>query len=175
MPTVRKALMADVPHIHRLVNDYAQQGIMLRRPLMMLYENVRDFAVAEIEGQVVGVCGLHVLWHDLAEVRSLAVHPSQTGKGLGRALVNFLVVEAEAIGLRRVFALTYQQAFFASCGFAVIKKETLPQKVWKECINCSKFNACDEIAMIRHVQPALESAGPEADGEVIEIPLWVIE
>lgn len=171
---IRKAVMADIPQIHKLVNEYAHQGLMLRRPLVMLYEQVRDFAVAVEGDRILGCGSLHILWHDLAEVRSLAVHPDATGRGVGRAVVEYLVQEALDLGLVRVFALTYQQGFFEKCGFAVVKKETLPQKVWKECIYCDKFHACDEIAMIRYIRPA----PVQADGEeipVVEIPLWVQE
>ncbi|BDG61312.1 N-acetyltransferase [Caldinitratiruptor microaerophilus] len=169
---IRKAVMADVPHIHRLVNDYAQQGLMLRRPLMLLYENVRDFAVAVEDGVVVGTGALHVLWHDLAEIRSLAVDPARTGGGVGRRLVEFLLAEAEALGLRRVMALTYQVGFFEKCGFAVVPKEKLPQKVWKECVYCDKFHACDEIAMIRYLG-APPAPGEDGDIPLVELPLWI--
>lgn len=172
---LRKAVMADIPQAHRLINNYAQQGLMLRRPLMMLYEHVRDFAVAVAGDQVLGVGALHILWHDLAEVRSLAVDPATRGQGVGRRIVEYLVQEAGALGLKRVFALTYQQDFFAKCGFQVVRKETLPQKVWKECIYCDKFHACDEIAMIRYLVPPeqLEQTGPEGEIPLVEMPLWI--
>lgn len=164
----RKATMADIPAVHDLVNDYANSGLMLRRPIMMLYESVRDFVVAvDDDGGVVGVGGLHIMWQDLAEIRSLAVKPGLTKKGVGRGIVDFLVDEARALGLKRVFALTYQQGFFEKCGFAVVQKETLPQKVWKECVYCDKFHCCDEIAMIRLLVPPEELA----DVESMEIPL----
>lgn len=151
-----------------MVNEYANQGLMLRRPIMMLYESVRDFVVAvEDDGQVVGVAGLHIMWQDLAEIRSLAVRSGLTKKGVGRGIVDFLVEEARDLGLKRVFALTYQQGFFEKCGFAVIQKEELPQKVWKECVYCDKFHCCDEIAMIRW----LVSADEKAEIESLEIPL----
>lgn len=172
---IRKAGMADVPVMHQLVNDFAQQGLMLRRPIMAIIEGIRDFSVAEVAGTVVGAGALHVLWHDLAEVRSLAVHADWHGRGVGKALVEALVSEADGLGLRRVFALTYQEAFFQRCGFSVIKKETLPQKVWKECVHCSKFHACDEIAMIRHLGPAQPAVEAESEAESVEIPLWVQE
>ncbi|MFZ5814704.1 MAG: N-acetyltransferase [Bacillota bacterium] len=164
----RKATMADIPAVHQLVNDYANEGLMLRRPIMMLYEAVRDFVVAvDEDGQVVGVGGLHIMWQDLAEIRSLAVKPGLTQKGVGRGIVEFLVEEARTLGLKRVFALTYQQGFFEKCGFSVIQKETLPQKVWKECVYCDKFHCCDEIAMIRWLVPPEE----KAEIESMEIPL----
>jgi amino-acid N-acetyltransferase len=154
----RKAVMADIPAIHQLINDYAAQGLMLRRPILLLYESVRDFTVAvdDETGEIVGVGGLHIMWKDLAEIRSLAVRPGLTKKGVGKGLVERLVEEAKEIGLKRVFALTYQQAFFEKCGFTVVQKETLPQKVWKECVYCDKFHCCDEIAMIRLLVPPEE-------------------
>lgn len=164
----RKATMADIPHIASLINGYAAQGLMLRRTLLHLYESLRDFTVAVDEtGEVVAVGGLHIMWYDLAEIRSLAVKPGLVKRGVGRGLVEYLVEEARAMGLKRVFALTYQQAFFERCGFHVIDKERLPQKVYSECVYCDKFEACDEIAMIRLLVP--EEELPADDG--FEIPL----
>ncbi len=94
---------------------------------------------------------------------------------MGRAIVEYLVQEALALGLKRVFALTYQQGFFEKCGFQLVKKEGLPQKVWKECIYCDKFHACDEIAMIRYLVPPeeIEAAGAEGEIPLVERPLWI--
>lgn len=174
MVIYRKATMADVPAMHKLINEYAAQGVMLRRPIMMLYESIRDFALAEEEGELLGVGGLHVMWQDLAEVRSLAVKPGLVKKGIGRGIVEFLIDEAHALGLKRVFALTYQQVFFEKMGFAVVKKETLPQKVWKECVYCDKFHCCDEIAMIRYLVPP-EAIESDSDLEIplVDVPNWI--
>ncbi len=174
---IRKATTADIPVIHKLINDYAGEGLMLRRPLMWLYEAIRDFVVAEAEGgEVVGTGSLHVMWSDLAEVRSLAVAPVAKGQGVGAAIVEYLLHEAEDLGLKRVFALTYQQGFFERCGFHVVAKASLPQKVWKECIYCDKFNSCDEIAMIRFLVPETEyQAVVEPDIPMVDIPLWVVK
>lgn len=165
----RKATMADIPAVHGLINDYAGKGLMLRRSIMYLYESVRDFVVAveESTGEVVGVGGLHIMWQDLAEIRSLAVKPGLTGKGVGKGIVEFLEQEGKAMGLKRLFALTYQQAFFEKCGYSVVQKETLPQKVWKECVYCDRFHCCDEIAMIR----LLVSPEQLHDENSLEIPL----
>lgn len=170
---IRKATMADVPGIHKLVNGYAQEGLMLRRPLMMLYERAREFCVAVEGDQLLGTGGLEILWHDLGEVRSLAVSPAAKGKGVGKAIVEFLVQEARDLGLKRVFALTYQVEFFQRCGFAVVQKEQLPQKVWKICVHCDKFNACDEVAMIRYLVPPEEIAADPVYDDSVQIPLWV--
>jgi amino-acid N-acetyltransferase len=165
----RKATMADIPAVHQLINEYAGQGLMLRRTMLFLYESVRDFTVAEEEetGTIVGVGGLHIMWHDLAEIRSLAVKADLKSKGVGRGLVEFLLEEGRTMGLKRIFALTYQQGFFEKCGFSVVQKETLPQKVYSECIYCDKFHKCDEIAMIRLLVPPDQLA----DHDGFEIPL----
>lgn len=173
----RKAVTTDVPAIHRLVNEYAIQGVMLRRTLLSLYENMRDFAVAVQEGEIVAVGALHVMWHDLAEIRSLAVQPRLTGQGIGRGIVKLLLQEAEQMALKRVFALTYQRDFFEKLNFRVIKKEKLPQKVWSECINCHKFNSCDEIAMIHYLVEPDDATNEQADAALtsMDIPHWVRE
>lgn len=144
----RKARISDVEAIHRLISYYAEKGLMLARPRTMLYEFIRDFTVAEDRGKIAGVGALHILWKDLAEIRALAVDPEYVNQGVGRELVETFKKEAWELGIPRVFTLTYQADFFAKCGFRVISKESLPHKVWKECINCPKFPNCDETAMI---------------------------
>jgi amino-acid N-acetyltransferase len=143
----RKAILRDVEIIHSMVNDYANDGKMLPRSLSSLYENIRDFLVAEEDGQLLGAGALHVLWDNLAEVRTVAVRAGHMHNGIGKRLVAGLLEDAQTLGISRVFTLTYQQAFFESCGFYVIDKETLPQKVWTDCLNCPKFPKCDEICM----------------------------
>ena len=140
---VRKAKTADVPAIQRLVNFYAQKGDLLPRTLQELYERVRDFYVFEQEGQIAGVCSLFIYWADLAEIRSLAVEPEFEGRGIGRA-----VAEARDLLIARVFSLTYKTAFFERLGFRVVNKIDLPEKIWKDCLKCSKFYHCDEVAVL---------------------------
>ena len=144
----RKAILSDVETIHFMVNEYATAGKMLPRSRGLLYECIRDFVVAEEEGKVVGAGALHVLWDDLAEIRTLAVHSEYNNLGVGKRIVRELLVEALSLGISKVFTLTYQRQFFEKCGFTVIDKDTLPQKVWTDCINCPKFPNCDEICMI---------------------------
>jgi len=144
----RKAKITDVEPIHALITDYAEKGLMLARPRAMLYESLREFTVAEDQGQVVGAGSLHIIWEALAEIRALAVAPGYAKMGIGRSLVDMFIEEARELAIPCVFALTYQQEFFAKCGFKVVAKESLPQKVWKECVNCPKFPNCEEIAMI---------------------------
>lgn len=149
--TSRKARLSDVPAMQRIVNGYAEHGLMLPRPLVMLYEGLRDFVVLESEGQLIAIGALHVVWDDLAEIRSLAVAPGFEGRGFGREIVNALLDEARSLGVGRVFALTYKQGFFEKLGFHVVSKDALPHKVWGDCLNCPKFPNCDEIAVERRL------------------------
>jgi amino-acid N-acetyltransferase len=144
---IRKAIIPDVREIHRLLLDYARDGLLLSRSLAELYESVRDFYVFEVDGKVVGTAALNICWEDLAELRSLAVHPDYNGRGAGKELVQACLDEARRLGIRRVFALTYKQAFFEKLGFAVIEKSQLPHKIWGDCMKCAKFPDCDEIAL----------------------------
>jgi len=144
---IRKARLDDVEEMHSLVNYYAGRSLMLSRPRSMLYEYIRDFAVAEIDGEIVGTGALHIMWVDLAEIRALAVKEGLTGQGIGKRLVEYFLAEARELGIPKVFTLTYQDGFFEKTGFRVVDKDNMPQKVWKECINCPKFPNCDEICM----------------------------
>ena len=144
---IRKALIPDVREIHRLLLDYARDGLLLSRSLAELYESLRDFYIYEVDGKVVGTAALNICWEDLAELRSLAVHPDFNGRGAGRELVLACLAEARLLGIHRVFALTYKQAFFEKLGFTVIEKAQLPHKIWGDCMKCAKFPDCDEIAM----------------------------
>lgn len=146
---LRKATFNDVEAIHQLVNTYAEQGLMLARSRTILYETLRDMLLAEEDGQVVGVGGLHLVWNELAEIRAMAIAPDKKGTGIGRKIVEGLVEEARELGIKNLFTLTYQPGFFAKLGFSEVPKEQLPHKVWKECIYCAKFPNCDETAMTR--------------------------
>src|SRR5512133_660757 len=138
----RKARIGDVPAMQRMINDHADRGRMLARPLSELYENLRDFWVLEEAGEVVGCCALHINWSDLAEIRSLAVDERHQGKGAGKALLLACVAEAKQIGLARAFALTREPDFFQRLGFLVRSVSEMPRKVWGECIRCPKFPEC---------------------------------
>lgn len=150
---LRRATVADVPAISRIITESAEFGLMLPKPMARLYETVRAFQVAtqgdSETSEVVGCCALSIIWADLAEVASLAVSSSMRGRGLGKKLVQACVDEAHQLGIRRVMTLTYEQAFFEKLGFAVVDRQDLPHKVWAECVACPKRDACDEIAMLR--------------------------
>lgn len=132
-----------------LVNELAMQQVMLPRSPASVIENIRDFIVAEVDGQLAGCGALAVTWTDIAEIRSLAVHPSMQKHGIGRTLVDALVQDARRLGIPRLFAFTYVPGFFAKVGFTQCQHEDLPHKVFNDCTHCPKFLACDEIAMTR--------------------------
>jgi amino-acid N-acetyltransferase len=146
---IRPAVTQDVPAIQRLLEIYAKQGLLLPRSLSDLYDHLRDFVVCETDGMVVGAAGMHVCWADLGEVRSLAVAPEHARQGIGSRLVEHCEAAARTLGLRQVFTLTYQTAFFQHLDYRITDKSTLPHKVWADCLKCPKFPDCDEIAMIK--------------------------
>jgi len=149
--TLRKARVSDIPRIQRLVNHFAEAGEMLPRSLNDLYENMRDFLVLEQGEDLLGCAACHVTWDDLAEIKSLAVAPESQGQGLGGRLVQACLQEAAALGITRVFVLTFRPEFFGRFGFRQVDKSELPHKIWTECINCPKFPDCGEVAMERKV------------------------
>ena len=145
----RKARFDDIESIFGLVHIYAAQGEMLPRSRNTLYENLRDMVIAESGSEVVGVGALHIMWDRLAEVRMMAIAPAYMRRGIGTEIVRLLLDEGDALGIEKVFTLTYKTDFFRKLGFIRISREELPQKVWKECIDCPKYPNCDEIAMIK--------------------------
>ena len=153
---IRKATLTDVKAIQSLVNQYADSGQMLPRTLNELYEHLRDFHVYEENGELIGVCALHVSWDGLAEIRSLAVRRDQTKRGIGSSLVQQCLSEAASIQVARVFVLTYQDVFFRRLGFSDVDKKELPHKIWTDCLNCIKFPNCDESSLIINITPALD-------------------
>lgn len=145
---IRKARITDLKQVHKLINDFAQKQEMIPRSLNELYENVRDYFVCEDHGKICGVCALHIMWEDLAEIRSLVVDGKYQGKGIGKNLVRQCLKEARVLGLQRIFALTYQTEFFKKIGFYDIDKSNLPQKIWGDCLRCPRFPECEEHAVM---------------------------
>ena len=146
---IRKARMSDVKGIHGLIAEYARKGDMLPRSLADIYENLRDYFVfLGNDGELVGSAAIHIMWEDLAEVRSLAVREGKMRRGIGTQLVESCISEAIVLGIARVFALTYKPEFFEKLGFHVVDKSELPQKIWTDCLKCSKFPDCDEVALV---------------------------
>ena len=148
---IRPARVEDVDDMLALINGYAAEDRMLERSRDFLLERLRDFIVAVDATGFLGCCALAVLTPDLAEVRSLAVRPEATGRGVGRQLVLACIAEARRLGLRRVFALTLVPEFFQRCGFVLTSLGRLPEKSASECPVCPKRFACDEHAMLLHL------------------------
>ncbi|NTV92720.1 MAG: N-acetyltransferase [Chlorobiaceae bacterium] len=147
--TVRPACLADANAIAALTAVYAQHGVMLERSADNIIENIRNFFVAEHHGRLIGCCAIAFYTAQLAEIRSLAVLKEYTRKGIGRLLVQKAEVVLREEGVREVFVLTLSPEFFGASGYAEIKKEYFPQKIWRDCTHCPKLMACDEIAMVK--------------------------
>lgn len=151
MGELRKARVTDARNIYRLLEIHAAQGLLLPRPLWDIYAQIREFHVWEEDGMMVGVCALHIVWEDLAELRSFCVVDSHRGKGIGRTLARAALEEGKELGVKKVFVLTYVPSYFEELGFRRVDKGELPQKVWADCIHCVKFPECDEVALIRDI------------------------
>jgi amino-acid N-acetyltransferase len=147
---IRKATIHDVKSIHGLLTEHAHRGELLPRPLSDLYDYLRDFSVFQEQSgdPIAGVCALHVSWEDLAEIRSLAVLEDYQRQGIGSRFMINAFAEAQDLGIKRIFTLTYRPEFFVKHGFKIIDKALLPQKIWVDCIKCVKFPNCDETAML---------------------------
>jgi len=148
---VEKAKINDAQRMHELINSLADKDEMLARALSEIYENLRDFfVIRDSSAQVIACVALHILWEDLAEIRSLAVNHDKQDQGVGSVLVRACLNEAEALGIATVFCMTYKPFFFERHGFRQVDKMDLPRKVWSECYRCPKFPDCDEVALIYH-------------------------
>ena len=129
--TLRRARTSDVPAIKGLVDIYAGK-ILLEKSLVTLYESVQEFWVAELDGEVIGCGALHVLWSDLGEVRTVAVHPKAKGRGVGHAIVRQLLDIARELELQRLFVLTFETDFFGAHGFTEIEGTPVTAEVYEE-------------------------------------------
>ena len=145
---IRKAKIDDARAIQGLIEESASKGEMLHRSLSEIYDNIRDFYVFQGNRSLLGTCAVHICWEDLAEIRSLTVLEDERRKGIGSKLVRACLDEAKQLGVRKVFALTYESSFFQKFGFGIVDKAALPHKVWSDCLKCVKFPDCDEIALI---------------------------
>ncbi|MGD0497833.1 MAG: N-acetyltransferase [Bryobacteraceae bacterium] len=178
--TVRKAVMHDIHAILDLINGYAARGIMLPRTEFELSESIRDFTVVTLGERLLGCGALHFYSPTVGEIRSLAVREDAKTHGVGRRLVDTLLQEAQEYELDAVFAFTYVVEFFQKTGFQAVERGALPLKAWKDCLRCPKFQACDEVAMLRILRPGrwleaqpgqwgAEVAAP--DDQFIQIPV----
>ena len=140
---IRKAELRDVPALHDLINRFARERVMLPRTLEDLYENVWSFTVAEDAGRVVGCGALRFYNQELAEIRSLCVETGRASHGVGSALVERLLNDAENYGLKSIFALTLVPAFFRKCGFRETRREKFPLKMSQDCARCDRSIVAD--------------------------------
>ncbi len=152
MNPVEKAKISDATQMHKLIIYFADKGEMLARPLSEIYEGIRDYFVVREGKRMIACAALHVMWSDLAEIKSVAVAEDNQRKGIGEQLVEACLREARELGLPTVFCLTYKPACFERFGFWQIDKMELPHKVWTECYRCPKFPNCDEVALIYHLE-----------------------
>lgn len=163
---IRDAKVTDAAKIMRLINELALRHVMLPRSPASVIEHIRDFVVADLDGEFVGCAALHVIWSDMAEIRSIAVHPDAQKGGIGRAMADRLIDIARDLGVPKVYCFTYVPGFFEKLGFRLVEHRELPHKMFNDCKNCPKFTACDEIAMMR----VLRDPTPEEAAEGPTLP-----
>ena len=149
---IRPARTGDVRRIRELVDLYAQRRILLSKATVTLYEDVPDFLVAELGGDVIGCGAMHVLWEDLGELRTLAVDPRLCGRGIGRSLVEALLDRARALGVARVFCLTFETDFFAGSGFIEIEGTPVTPEVYGQLLQ-SYDEGVAEFLDLERVKP----------------------
>lgn len=155
---IQKARVSDARQILTLINSFAASNLMLPRGPQYIYENIRDFAIAiddtvaasgpGKERRIIACGSLHVLWEDIAEIRSTAIHLDYQHKGLGKKLVDFMKIEAKELGIKTLFTWTLAEDFFRLLGFKRKGSEELSPKVWGECSRCPKYFQCDEVGMV---------------------------
>ncbi|HVX46608.1 MAG TPA: amino-acid N-acetyltransferase [Mycobacteriales bacterium] len=147
---IRRARTSDVPTIHSLIRSYA--GILLDKATVSLYEDVQEFWVAQVGDEIVGCGAVHVLWEDLAEVRTVAVDPAHRGRGIGHQLLERLLETAREVGVSRVFVLTFEVDFFAAHGFQKIAGTPVQQDVYAELLQ-SYDEGVAEFLDLERVKP----------------------
>ncbi|NMH96033.1 amino-acid N-acetyltransferase [Pseudonocardia sp. K10HN5] len=148
---MRRARTADVTSIKSLVDAYAGR-VLLAKEIITLYESVQEFLVAEIDGEVVGCGALHVLWEDLGEIRTVAVHSRVLGQGVGHAIVGALIDNARELGLERLFVLTFEKHFFGRHGFSEIDGTPVSPDVFAAMLRSYDAGVA-EFLDLAHVKP----------------------
>lgn len=149
---IRPAQTRDVITIRALVSHYTGDGRLLAKAPVTLYEDVQEFLVAEVKGQVVGCGALHVMWEDLGEIRTLAVDPTRVGAGIGGRLLDELIARARGLGLARLFCLTFEVEFFASRGFTEIEGSPVDHEVFEQLLQ-SYDEGVAEFLDLERVKP----------------------
>jgi amino-acid N-acetyltransferase len=159
--TFRRACVSDVEQLLIVINECDASEVMLPRGPKYLFENIRDFVVVEAQTspaqrRIVACGSLHVLWKDVAEIRSLSIDPEYQRQGLGSKIVMQLIEDARQIGINKVCTFTMAETFFEKLGFSLKKKEELPSKLFGECSNCPKYFRCNETGLILDCSEHLE-------------------
>ncbi|RGC66192.1 Amino-acid acetyltransferase [Micromonospora sp. MW-13] len=149
---VRRARTSDVRGIRRLVDTYTDDRRLLSKATVTLYEDVQEFRVVDDGGAVVGCGALHVMWEDLAEIRTVAVDPAYRGRRLGHRIVGELIDAAREIGVARIFVLTFETRFFGSFGFTEIDGAPVPQPVYEQLLR-SYDEGVAEFLDLERVKP----------------------
>jgi len=144
---VRKATDRDIDTIHEIIASYSEEGVLLARSLDDISNTLENFYVAEVNNFIAGVITFFDYGDHLKEVRSLAVRKNYLRRGIGSILLQRLIQDLTAANTPKIFVLTYTPAFFERNGFAVIDMETLPEKIWKDCIYCKNQDTCHETAL----------------------------
>jgi amino-acid N-acetyltransferase len=146
---IRRARTADVAGIRRLIDFYSTPRRLLSKATVTLYEDIQEFWVAELDGEVAGCGAIHVMWEDLAEVRTVAVDPAARGRKIGHAIVTALLDQARELGVRRVFALTFETAFFGAFGFVEIDGAPVPAAVYEQLLRSYDEGVAEFLALER--------------------------
>lgn len=149
---VRPARTQDVTAIRRLIDRYAPDRRLLSKATVTLYEDVQEFVVAEVDGQTVGCGALHVMWEDLAEIRTLAVDPDLTGNGVGRRILSLLISRGERLGVSRIFCLTFEGDFFRRFGFVELSDPAVSPDIYAELLR-SEDEGVAEFLDLERVKP----------------------
>jgi amino-acid N-acetyltransferase len=149
---VRPARTPDIKEIRKFIDEYAAGRRLLTKETVTLYESVQEFTVAEINNEVVGCGALHVLWEDLAEVRTLAVSESVRGKGVGHAILGEIIERARQVGVKRIFCLTFETEFFGRHGFVEIQGTPVAPEVYTELLR-SYDSGVAEFLDLESVKP----------------------
>ncbi len=150
--TVRPARTSDIKEIRKFIDEYAAGRRLLTKETVTLYESVQEFTVAQINNDVVGCGALHVLWEDLAEVRTLAVSESVRGKGVGHAILGEIIERARQVGVKRIFCLTFETDFFGRHGFVEIQGTPVAPEVYTELLR-SYDSGVAEFLDLESVKP----------------------
>ncbi len=147
----RHATAEDVEAILALFAPHSENGSLLKRDRDDVFQHLQEFIIAEEQETLIACAALHIYGSNLAEIRSLVVHPQAQGRGIAKKLIEVCEQQAKQLAIAKIFALTYVAPLFESLDYQQIAKETLPQKIWTVCIHCQRFSHCNEIAVCKHL------------------------